>query len=323
MVDSLYSSNHTDGTNKLVCYCVRKPDKLDNIAKYLHKRLSSDLNHLNYENVNITVEAMSALVNACYAVKLNLFDSSFLKMLLGTKSFLAFSQIEEDAPNYHREYDELIDQFCRMSYSNLPDIEQRKKVRVAGIQGLQGVVRKTARDQLRMNVLQSASMDQIIPALLFNIREGSPTGQEPDESELEPSRQAVFVFKDVVCRSSYTNIVPVVKAILSYLDGQRIWVPSDFALLIFGYLLDSIKVINKTVITLAKGAIGPDVFHNFKALLQILRSSIEKTVKMAAAEEHRFQETIINTIAEFAKNLPDAQKIEILKFILNFDPLPR
>nr|VZI31134.1 unnamed protein product [Spirometra erinaceieuropaei] len=81
-------------------------------------------------------------------------------------------------------------------------------------------------------------------------------------------------------------------------------------------------VINKTVITLAKGAIGPDVFHNFKALLQILRSSIEKTVKMAAAEEHRFQETIINTIAEFAKNLPDAQKIEILKFILNFDPLP-
>nr|VZI31136.1 unnamed protein product [Spirometra erinaceieuropaei] len=231
MVDSLYSSNHTDGTNKLVCYCVRKPDKLDNIAKYLHKRLSCDLNHLNYENVNITVEAMSALVNACYAVKLNLFDSSFLKMvqlllesklpelqLLGTKSFLAFSQIEEDAPNYHRE------------------------VRVAGIQGLQGVVRKTARDQLRMNVLQSASMDQIIPALLFNIREGSPTGQEPDESELEPSRQAVFVFKDVVCRSSYTNIVPVVKAILSYLDGQRIWVPSDFALLIFGYLLDSIKV---------------------------------------------------------------------------------
>ncbi|VDM03335.1 unnamed protein product [Schistocephalus solidus] len=55
---------------------------------------------------------------------------------------------------------------------------------------------------------------------------------------------------------------------------------------------------------------------------QILRSSIEKTVKVAAAEEHRFQETIINTIAEFAKNLPDAQKIEILKFILNFDPLP-
>ncbi|VDL99723.1 unnamed protein product [Schistocephalus solidus] len=167
MVDSLYSSNHTDGTNKLVCYCVRKPDKLDNIAKYLHKRLSSDLNHLNYENVNITVEAMSALVNACYAVKLNLFDSSFLKMvqlllesklpelqLLGTKSVFVLSDV-------HR--------FSSLRFLRLKKIFAAchiptcLTVRVAGIQGLQGVVRKTARDQLRMNVLQSASMDQIIP----------------------------------------------------------------------------------------------------------------------------------------------------------------
>lgn len=56
-------------------------------------------------------------------------------------------------------------------------------------------------------------------------------------------------------------------------------------------------------------------------LLKILRSSIEKTSRMAAIEEQRFQDAIINTIAEFAKNLPDAQKIEILKFILNFDSL--
>ncbi|EUB64034.1 Protein EFR3 B [Echinococcus granulosus] len=81
-------------------------------------------------------------------------------------------------------------------------------------------------------------------------------------------------------------------------------------------------VIDKSVITLAKGAIGPDVFHNFKALLQILRSSIEKTSKGVGADEQRFHDAIMNTIAEFAKNLPDAQKIEILKFILNFDPLP-
>lgn len=56
---------------------------------------------------------------------------------------------------------------------------------------------------------------------------------------------------------------------------------------------------------------------------QILRSSIEKTTRGVGAEEQRFHDAIMNTIAEFAKNLPDAQKIEILKFILNFDPLPR
>lgn len=37
-----------EGIDKLVCHCARKPDKLDNIAKYLHKRLTSDLHHRNY-----------------------------------------------------------------------------------------------------------------------------------------------------------------------------------------------------------------------------------------------------------------------------------
>ncbi|KAH9280991.1 Protein EFR3 -like protein B [Echinococcus granulosus] len=316
------------------------------------------------KNVNITMEAISALVNTCYRLKLNLFDSSFLKMvlllleqdlpelqLLGTKSFLGFSQIEEDAPSYYREYDDLVDHFTRMAYSELPNEAERKKVRLAGIKGLQGVVRKTARGQLRMNALQS--MEKIIPALLFNIHEKPPNDNEADESE--PGCQAVFVFKDVVCRASFTNLIPVVSAMITHFDNHRLWTPSDFPLLVFGYLLDSIKnmqvahnlvkelinylrksdtrlttlqrisvvmVIDKSVITLAKGAIGPDVFHNFKALLQILRSSIEKTSKGVGADEQRFHDAIMNTIAEFAKNLPDAQKIEILKFILNFDPLP-
>ena len=97
------------------------------------------------------MEAISALVNTCYRLKLNLFDSSFLKMvlllleqdlpelqLLGTKSvtlallfftpqFLGFSQIEEDDPSYHREYDDLVDHFTRMAYSELPNVVERKK----------------------------------------------------------------------------------------------------------------------------------------------------------------------------------------------------
>ncbi|TPP66717.1 hypothetical protein FGIG_06079, partial [Fasciola gigantica] len=72
---------------------------------------------------------------------------------------------------------------------------------------------------------------------------------------------------------------------------------------------------------------------NFNALLQILRASIDKTSQEAenltdarsqtSSEERQFQEAIINTIAEFAKNLPDTQKIEILKFILNFEPMAK
>ncbi|KAL3314932.1 membrane anchoring protein efr3a [Cichlidogyrus casuarinus] len=39
----------------------------------------------------------------------------------------------------------------------------------------------------------------------------------------------------------------------------------------------------------------------------------------AVAAERQFQDAIITTIAEFAKNLSESQQIEILKFVLNFD----
>ncbi|EUB64033.1 Protein EFR3 A [Echinococcus granulosus] len=178
----------------------------------------------------------------------------------GNHSFLGFSQIEEDAPSYYREYDDLVDHFTRMAYSELPNEAERKKVRLAGIKGLQGVVRKTARGQLRMNALQS--MEKIIPALLFNIHEKPPNDNEADESE--PGCQAVFVFKDVVCRASFTNLIPVVSAMITqvvvHFDNHRLWTPSDFPLLVFGYLLDSIK--------------NMQVAHNLvKELINYLRKS--------------------------------------------------
>lgn len=153
------------------------------------------------------MEAISALVNTCCRLKLNLFDSSFLKMvqllleqdlpklqLLGTKSvgiFLALTfPVSRIFPNRRRcsvlpqrvwwlscpLHSNGLLQVARWNraqkvrlLSNKPSICAR--VRVAGIRGLQGVVRKTARDQLRMNALQSSSMEKIIPALLFNIHE--------------------------------------------------------------------------------------------------------------------------------------------------------
>ncbi|KAL5970594.1 hypothetical protein TSMEX_001653 [Taenia solium] len=209
VVDNIYTGNSSvmcrlyvilgifkEGIDKLVCHCARKPDKLDNIAKYLHKRLLSDLHHRNYAFLKMVLLLLEQ-------------DLPELQ-LLGTKS-ARFSQIEEDAPSYYREYDDLVDHFTRMAYSKLPNEVERKKVRMAGIKGLQGVVRKTARGQLRMNALQS--MEKIVPALLFNIHEKPPNDNEADESE--PGCQAVFVFKDVVCRASFTNLIPVVSAMIT------------------------------------------------------------------------------------------------------------
>ncbi|KAH8866451.1 Protein EFR3 like [Schistosoma japonicum] len=348
MVDNLYSGNpqDTNNHNKLIHYCLHQPDKLDRIAKYLHLRLSQDLSRRYDQNLSISVKAIDKLIQV---------------------KFVEFSKIDDDSPNYHKECNEILDHFAAMAHASLLNPKDRNAVRVAGIQGIQGVVRKLVSDQLILEVHES-NMDKIVPALLFNMCDRSEIDPNSNESQTEPSQEAVYVFEDIVRQASYTNIKPVVASILTHLDNHHLWDPCDFPLLIFQYLLDSLKttqvahslvkqlvahlslhesdftlaertslvqVIGLVVINLAKGAIGPDVFHNFKSLLQILKASIDKTSQISDSEqpslfndsnrkltgERQFQEAIINTIAEFAKNLPDTQKIEILKFILNFEPM--
>nr|CAH8871936.1 unnamed protein product [Trichobilharzia regenti] len=382
MVDNLYSGNlqDTNNHNKLIHYCLHQPDKLDRIARYLHLRLAQDLNRRYDQNITISVKAIDKLIQVCHGHRLVL-AFSFLKMIqllletnridlqiMASKSFVEFSKIDDDAPNYHKECNEILDHFASMAHSSLSNLKERNAVRMAGIHGIQGVVRKMVSDQLLLEVHES-NMDKIIPPLLFNMCEKSEMDSDSVESQCDPSQEAVYVFEDIVRQASYTNIKPVVTSILTHLDNHQLWDPCDFPLLIFQYFLDSLKttqvahslvkqlvahlsshesdftlaertslvqVIGLTVINLAKGAIGPDVFHNFKSLLQILKASIDKTPQISdhpeqsssfndssrkLTGERQFQEAIINTIAEFAKNLPDTQKIEILKFILNFEPM--
>ncbi|CAL8100820.1 unnamed protein product [Calicophoron daubneyi] len=359
---------------KLIYYCLHQPDKLDRVARYLLKRLSQDVNRRYDLHMYISIEAINMLIKACHGQR-PVLAQVFLQMvhlllqtndtdlqILAAKSFVEFSQIEDDVPNYFKEYNDLIDHFTSMAHASLPNVKEQNRVRMAGICGIQGVVRKTVGDQLHLDEVHGSNMDKIIPSLLLNICERPEHDPHSEDPQDDPSQEAVFVFKDIVCRASYNNIKPVVASILTHLDNHKLWDPPDFPLLIFQYLLDSIEntqiahtlvkqlvahlsqhesnftipertcmvqVIGLTVISLAKNSIGPDVFHNFKALLQILRASIDKSPQsvdghsQTSSEERLFQDAIIKTIAEFAKNLPDTQKIEILKFILNFEPMAK
>ncbi|KAF5404091.1 hypothetical protein PHET_02444 [Paragonimus heterotremus] len=370
VVDNFYHENSPDTQSKLRYYCLRQPDKLDRIAKYIYKRLAQDVHRRNDRHMFLAIDAINMLIGGYQGHRLVL-AQVFLQMvhlllqtnrtdlqLLATNTFVEFSQIEDEIPNYPREYNDLIDHFTSMAHASLPNLKERNRVRRAGICGIQGVVRKTVGGQLHLDVVHGPNMDKIIPSLLLNICERSEV--DPEDPQDDPSQEAVFVFKDIVRRASYHNIEPVVASILTHLDNHNLWKQPDLPLLIFQYLLGSIEstqmthglvkqlvahlgrhesdftlpertcmvqVIGLTVTSLAKGAIGPDVFHNFKALLQILRASIDKTPQsfegtdLDNSEERQFQDAIINTIAEFAKNLPDTQKIEILKFILNFEPM--
>ena len=45
------------------------------------------------------------------------------------------------------------------------------RLRVAGLQGLQGVVRKTVSDDLQTNIWEPTHMDKIVPSLMYNIQD--------------------------------------------------------------------------------------------------------------------------------------------------------
>lgn len=92
---------------------------------------------------------MDRLLTACHgSPSLNLFVESFLKMvqrlletptaelqLLATQSFVNFSNIEEDAPSYHRRYDFFISKFSAMCHNSNSDPPMKRSLRLAGIKG--------------------------------------------------------------------------------------------------------------------------------------------------------------------------------------------
>lgn len=79
-----------------------------------------------------------------------------------------------------------------------------------------------------------------------------------------------------------------------------------------------INVLYESVIISAGGSIGPSVLDVFNSLLKHLRISVDNksSEENQRNKEKKFEEAVINTIGEFANNLPDYQKIEIMMFIM-------
>ncbi|KAI4547290.1 hypothetical protein MG293_003845 [Ovis ammon polii] len=188
LVDNIFPEDPEDGlvkTNmeKLTFYALSAPEKLDRIGAYLSERLIRDVGRHRYGYVCIAMEALDQLLMACHCQSINLFVESFLKMvakllesekpnlqILGTNSFVKFANIEEDTPSYHRSYDFFVSRFSEMCHSSHEDLEIKTKIRMSGIKGLQGVVRKTVNDELQANIWDPQHMDKIVPSLLFNLQ---------------------------------------------------------------------------------------------------------------------------------------------------------
>ncbi|XP_076462171.1 protein EFR3 homolog B-like isoform X2 [Babylonia areolata] len=375
LVDDIFPANPQDGLvksnmEKLTFYALSsRPEKLDRIGQYFEQKLTADINRHRHEYVFIAMEALDQLLVSCHAHSLNLFVESYLKMvqkllectdpdlqITATTSFVKFSNIEEDAPSYHRRYDFFVSKFSSMCHSGEQfDKETMFKIRSAGLRGIQGVVRKTISDDLQVNIWEAVHMDKIVPSLLYNMQDSRPSvaDVESPKDEDEPGHLAEVVFRDLICRASFGSIRSVLVPVLVHLDNHKLWVPTDFGVRCFkivmysvqsqyGYLviqlllshLDKhvkddpeiktsiIIVLFEAVLISAGGSIGPSVLEVFNNLLRHLRISVDSKGdnQDQSVAEVKFQDAIVNTIGEFANNLPDYQKIEIMMFVMGKFP---
>uniref|UniRef100_A0A3P8VAF3 Protein EFR3 homolog A n=1 Tax=Cynoglossus semilaevis TaxID=244447 RepID=A0A3P8VAF3_CYNSE len=326
LVDNIFPEDPKDGLSKsdmekLTFYAVSAPEKLDRIGAYLAERLSRDVVRHRYGYVVIAMEALDQLLMACHSQSIKPFVESFLHMVakllesrepdlqvLGTNSFVKFANIEEDTPSYHRRYDFFVSQFSAMCHSTHEDPETRTRIRVAGIKGLQGVVRKTVNDELQAIIWEPQHMDKLIPSMLFNMQESEEldrwgAGQDGEEN---PAALAESCFRELLGRAAYGNMNNAVRPVLVHLDNHHLWDPNEFAVSCFRIIMYSIQaqhshhviqqvlnhldthkrttprvragivqVLLETVAIAAKGSVGPTVLEVFNTLLKHLRMSVD------------------------------------------------
>nr|XP_025121302.1 protein EFR3 homolog A isoform X2 [Bubalus bubalis] len=312
---------------KLTFYAVSAPEKLDRIGSYLAERLSRDVVRHRTGYVLIAMEALDQLLMACHSQSIKPFVESFLHMVakllesgepklqvLGTNSFVKFANIEEDTPSYHRRYDFFVSRFSAMCHSYHSDPEIRTEIRIAGIRGIQGVVRKTVNDELRATIWEPQHMDKIVPSLLFNMQKteeadsriGPPPSPSAADKEENPAVLAENCFRELLGRASFGNMNNAVRPVFAHLDHHKLWDPNEFAVHCFKIIMYSIQaqyshhviqeilghldackkdsprvragiiqVLLEAVAIAAKGSIGPTVLEVFNTLLKHLRFSVE------------------------------------------------
>uniref|UniRef100_H3DG35 EFR3 homolog B n=1 Tax=Tetraodon nigroviridis TaxID=99883 RepID=H3DG35_TETNG len=331
LVDNIFPEDPEDGLvkanmEKLTFYALSAPEKLDRIGAYLSERLSRDVARHRYGYVCIAMEALDQLLMACHCQSINLFVESFLEMvrkllksdkpslqILGTNSFVKFANIEEDTPSYHRSYDDFVSHFSEMCHSSYEDPDIRTKIRMAGIKGLQGVVRKTVNDELQANIWDPQHMDKIVPSLLFNLQSGertesrSPSPLQATEKEKEsPVELTERCFRELLGRAAYGNIKNAVTPVLMHLDNHSLWEGKTFAVRCFKIIMYSIQsqhshlviqqllghldansknsatvragiveVLLEAAAIAASGSVGPTVLEVFNTLLRQLRLSVD------------------------------------------------
>ena len=198
---------------------------------------------------------------------INLYVESYLKtvqkllespepdmQVRASESFLQFAQKEEDVPAYHIRYDFFISKFSQMCHFETNNPAVTTKIRVSGLQGIGGVVRKIESEDLADNIWDPTHMAKIIPSLLYNIqigdyKAGHGRSQTPDLNNLSDKEKdsksplliAEDTFRKLMGRARFRSIKTVMIQILNHLDIHQMWTPPDFADHVFQMVMFSIQ----------------------------------------------------------------------------------
>ena len=321
----------------------------------------------------IGMEAMDQLLMTCNSQHLNLYVESYLKtvqkllespapemQIRASESFLQFAQKEEDVPAYHRRYDFFISKFSQMCHYETNDPAITTKIRVSGLQGIGGVVKKIENEDLAENIWSSTHMDKIIPSLLYNIQIGDyRAGQGRHTPEVtigdtvkSPLQIAEDTFRKLMGRATFLSIKNVMKPILVHLDLHQAWTPPDFAEHTFQMIMFSIQQqVNYIVIEMLMthldhtketrvrvgiatvlsriftsraidASVGPSVLEAINELLKHLQNSVRKASESRDPDpdDQRYREALLTALGEYSSSLPNFQMIEIMMFILGRTP---
>ena len=263
-VDEIFPSHPQDGIVKskldvLIYYASTNPEKFDRIGEYLRQRIARHVYRGRKQFVFIGMQAMDRLLLASKQ-NLNLFIDSFLDTIQellessdpdyqvkASLSFEQYSKITEEAPSYHRTYDFFIARFSNMSHSL--DVS----LRISGLQGLMGVLRKTVHEELAQNIWEPQHMGKIVPSLLINLEErptisefknGNSNQVDNIDRITSPGRHADQILRELVRSSSDSNLDIILAQVLSHIDAHQMWdgIKQERTVYIFQAVAYSMKV---------------------------------------------------------------------------------
>jgi len=365
LVDNIFPKNPGEGLvrnemEKLTYYALSSPEKLHRIGEYFSHNLDKFIYRNRKESVIISMEGMNQLLKACHAQQINLFIESFLKMVyrlletndakfqvLGSKSFVKFSKIDEDSPSYHRKYEFFVSKFSAMCHAHNIKEENTKQVRLHGLYGLQGIIRKSAPDTFQVKVWDSEQMKKIMHSLLINmydLKTGSLTESEINTpAEKDPPIVAEEALRDLLNKVTFATLPLVIEPVLEYMDINKMWCPENsFAVKTFSVIIGNINtqvnhivikslfnhllnykdneeiqccildVLCKVLEKQSSASLGPSVVDVFNRLSKELCNISETPNKKS-----KYCSCLINTAGVFGTILPVYQKLEAVAFYLN------